>query len=873
MNYDEFIRDGRSRYDLFAKMVVSILRSAIDAETRTFRVQQITSRARDPVSLRRKLTERGLLASNGIEEELKDLAGCRVIFYTNTDVDRFLNSRLVHENFVIDFDGSKIHHAVGKERSADQLYFGIHYLVSLTETRLALPEYAQFRGMRCEIQFQTILNHAWAETSHDIIYHPAPMRGFGTEHFADIKKRLERIMNQYLLPAGYEFQKVQHDYERLLAGKALIDRGTFEVLENAKDNNERYEQLSRIRKDLLPLYDDVPAITPELIRLAAVAIKAARDTPTIKIETEFGSFDGRTAEQVANEALQLIDNVRYVDIDLTFGTLCDLYITASSDEERKRILESVETLAKHDLNAWRQVGFGVQKVLYDAICGLPDPQKHALRPVITAVCRQFLDTDLQGTTWHFNSVSLERAAVPASTAYTDFRAGVLALLFDQYRTADSPVDKMQIEQALSTATRFPMDGGSDDLIAMVFDNTKEVIEFFLDRVNDESFEMLQHIEHQFLWLYRRSKEMAAGELGSGIPAKAQALVAAIECFRDRVNAIDKFVKFKTLVGYQSVFPLEWTGDGMDIEGAQKYRAGKITEYANSVTAENADEWFEVIEFCAAVKSNDAATFPSFGEFLKQVAARNPDVMVSYLTQHEAVVGNFIPGILAGFAESDRPQIALSFIDQWIDQGRHLHAVARYLQYATNTAEELVAKVGEQAIQQRDAIATIGVIVAIVARQLTSLVDVTFIPSIQRLTDMKDARWVNGVWYLPALRPFLEALAEEQCKVLTENLVLRDRVDHHDERVLSAIARRYPQLVLNFLKARLDREERGEGEGRYEAVPYHMVDLGKLLAQEPKQVVQAAQSWYSSVHLHGWTTTAEHLPRDYKRLRSRVARAR
>lgn len=123
MNYDQFVREERSRYELFAKIVVGILQSAIDAEPRDFRLQQITHRAKDPVSLERKLTERGLIESNSIEQELKDLAGCRLIFYTNTDVDRFLNSRLIFENFVVDFDGSKIHHAVGTERSADELYF------------------------------------------------------------------------------------------------------------------------------------------------------------------------------------------------------------------------------------------------------------------------------------------------------------------------------------------------------------------------------------------------------------------------------------------------------------------------------------------------------------------------------------------------------------------------------------------------------------------------------------------------------------------------------------------------------------------------------------------------------------------------------
>ncbi len=153
----------------FAHTVASILEAAIADNGQNFRVQQLSFRAKSNTSLHRKLTERSLLDSISIEAELKDLAGCRIVFYTNTDIDQFLNSRLIFDNFKVDFDGSKVHHAVGADRAAEDFYFAIHYLVSLTDERLALPEYRKFRGLRCEIQIQTILNHAWAETTHDIL--------------------------------------------------------------------------------------------------------------------------------------------------------------------------------------------------------------------------------------------------------------------------------------------------------------------------------------------------------------------------------------------------------------------------------------------------------------------------------------------------------------------------------------------------------------------------------------------------------------------------------------------------------------------------------------------------------------------------------
>jgi ppGpp synthetase/RelA/SpoT-type nucleotidyltranferase len=842
MNYDEFTRDGRQRYQLFAKTVAGILQSAIDAGPQEFRLQQITYRAKDPISMKRKLAERDLSECDSIERELKDLAGCRLIFYTNTDVDRFLNSRLIFENFVVDFDGSKFHHAVGTERSAEQLYFAIHYLVSLKEARLSLPEYARFRGMRCEVQLQTILNHSWAETSHDILYHSALMQGFGTKQFTDIKKRLEKIMNQHLLPAGYEFQKVQHDYERLLAGKDLFDRGTLEALNAAKDNNERYEQLQRIRKDLLPLYDDVTSMAPEVIRIAAGALKAARNTATIPLETPFGNFEGHTTNDVANEALQLVDDLRYVDIELTFRMLCDLYLTAASEEERQRILKSVEALARNDLRAWQQVGFGIQQVLYDAICNLPETEKVGLHPAIVDMCGLFLSTDLQGTTWHFDSVSLHRGAVVASSQYGELRRGVLTLLFDLYQTASSLVERMEVIQALGTAIRFPMDGGRDDLIELVLDNTRQVIEFFTDRIGNEPFEITQHLEHEFLWLYRHSKEMAAGRAEDEIGSRAQAVVGAIKSFRDRANGNDRFIKFKTLVGFESVFPLEWDDDS--IGRAQKYRAEKIAEYARSVTPENADEWYRIIQLCAAVKSEDLATFPSFGEFLKQLSGRSPRIVFEYIKNNEEVLGNFLPSILTGFAESQEPGIAVSLMADWINQGRHLHAIAHYLRFAENTPEELVAKVGRQAIKLKDTTAAIGVIVAIIARQLNSLVETSFLPGIKMLTELNDTRWVNGAWYLPALMSFLESLSEQQCEVVFASLVLRQRLDVHDERALRGMAAKYPHLVLQFFKARIDHKEKEGAEKHYEPIPYQMYELHKSLTQHARLIVETIRAWYS-----------------------------
>ena len=66
---------------------------------------------------------------------------------------------------------------------------------------------------------------------------------------------LQKIMSDHLLPAGYEFQKVLDDYERLHNGKELFDRGALKALAECTDNNARYELLERFRDYVLPNYD------------------------------------------------------------------------------------------------------------------------------------------------------------------------------------------------------------------------------------------------------------------------------------------------------------------------------------------------------------------------------------------------------------------------------------------------------------------------------------------------------------------------------------------------------------------------------------------------------------------------------------------
>ena len=152
INLNDYTTTHKAKYHDLAKTVVAILTAALSTRDDIALPVLTKERAKSEESLRLKLEQRGLAISDAIEEQIKDLAGCRLVFNTNTDVETFLQSGIIFDNFDVDRTETKIHHPVSDERSANDEYRATHYLVSLKSERLSLPEYARFAGLRCEIQ-------------------------------------------------------------------------------------------------------------------------------------------------------------------------------------------------------------------------------------------------------------------------------------------------------------------------------------------------------------------------------------------------------------------------------------------------------------------------------------------------------------------------------------------------------------------------------------------------------------------------------------------------------------------------------------------------------------------------------------------------
>jgi ppGpp synthetase/RelA/SpoT-type nucleotidyltranferase len=848
MNLNDYEKKYFSTYEAFAETVRFILEKALLAAEHLPRPQSVQCRAKGIESLWRRLAEAGKLDTQTLEVDRRDLAGARLIFYTNNDVDRFLASPLIRENFEIDEDSTKIHHPTPENNGAR--YRAVHYTVRLREDRLRLPEYARFAGLRCEIQVQTILNHAWSETSHDILYKDQLGDGYGGKAMKGIARRFERIMDKYLIPAGFEIQKAQQEYERVLRGKALFDRDIANLLDNAQNNNERYEILSGLKDYAILNYDDLPAAYEELKGPLLRAVKAARGTEPVPIETTYGNMEGFKADAITTLVVEIVESLRYVDALGTLQLLLDMYRDEPDDDIRRQIVNAVKNLSEYNIDAYNQVGPMLQMQLVDHFAGMSDGEVDRIRPIALTVWTEALQSDITGATWKADSVVLSRGAVPVSDQLREVRDKAINALFAAYDRSSDDAQRRAVLSALDAATRTPDQGQcSDALLATTLKDATRIVDFVTARAKATSYELLQHLEHRFLYDYFRARGLTENpDNRFGCQAEAEALVAAILKFRDTINADDRFVRYKVLVGFESVYRGHWNDEEFDYKGADAYRRGEADRYIDEINTTNEKDWFDLIARCAETKSDDHATFALFGSFINKLAERKPEVADRFLAKASDDLRNFLAGVLNGLALSGRRDIYERILESELESARNLVGVARHLRYSDVTKPDFAARLLKRAIDQGEPLAvTECLLFALEHCGTEKFADAdTFLrDALTFLNDRKDSRWVAQAWFLQKTTKFYEELTPARTAQVLHNLSYLRQVDYRVERILVRLAERHPGAVWDYFGARLAKEAAdGEDEERFEAVPFRFHGLEKELSKDPQLAISKGLSWFA-----------------------------
>jgi hypothetical protein len=382
---------------------------------------------------------------------------------------------------------------------------------------------------------------------------------------------------------------------------------------------------------------------------------------------------------------------------------------------------------------------------------------------------------------------------------------------------------------------------ADEATAAMFErDALEVLAFAEGLVATEALPVVQCIEHQAYWNYYH--------------AATPTIAAAALRIRDAIKQHEEYQIYKQLIGFEGIFG-QWE-DLKRCEAAWDYtnekRLGFARQCVEEINESNEPQWRTRILKFSETRSDDLAMFPVYYEFLELLGQRRPRLALELLTEHEETMGPFQIALMIGLWSSSLSEEVAAVADRWISAGTHLVTVAKSLiKGGDSRLETLSAVIGKGSeLEDHSAIVhAMGTAARLHGEGVVAAKGV-FMHGLRGLAKRNDANWARAVWFNRDFKALIASMdAGERAEMLRSLASLR-KLDYQSEEVLAAVCAYEGAAVLDFLMDRLRQEAAEQSrqsdagafdEETFEAVPHHLHQLNKVLAKEPRNLVQALRS--------------------------------
>lgn len=320
-----YYESNKSLFELLCKDASVILQKILDE--RDIKYQSISYRVKKYDSYKKKCEKEKY---SNPKDEIKDIAGLRIVTYLDSDVKEIDN--LIKELFEMDVQNSK---DKKDDLEDDKVgYIAKHYVLKYNPERLGLPENRKFKDMYFELQVKTLLQHTWAEISHDRAYKfigvlPSEIRrrlNLTAAILEMVDREFQNISNEI---NEYRIENEEMDYRDLNKSAKIVELTSISLFDYMKDN------FSNVRADFF-----------NQDRIIIDEIKAMG-------YSSLNEFDNAIKVDIYDKMVQLIisipeDQVSYVGIIRT--------ALLATDPQ------------KYFSVAWKNQWAGLPKYIYDFVC-------------------------------------------------------------------------------------------------------------------------------------------------------------------------------------------------------------------------------------------------------------------------------------------------------------------------------------------------------------------------------------------------------------------------------------------------------------------------------------------------------------------------
>ncbi len=777
----------------------------------SFKYQAITYREKDEKTLKDKLETIKKIKS---VKDIDDLAGCRIIFYLDNDVQRII--QYLQNEFIVVKQNLKY---------SDDSYNALHLIVKLNKDRLKLSEYKRFSGLKCEIQLTTVLYHSWSELAHDVIYKPdKSLSEFDKRAFHSIKGRFSDVMKNHIKQAQYSFDFIFKEIEKIKQGKQVFDVAFLKSIADSRANNEIYENL----KILLKYIEEFGDKTPKELKIIEIVNSTLEKSKQLKkepIKTAFGDLPGHNYTDIAEICLDILERLRFAYPKEVFETLSRLSVDENEKVKKKTLDVSVKMAEYTFWPKEKKIYYHPQLFILDEIEKLDDKNLLTYLSLLVKVSEVLLSPSFEGTSWSdHKTFTIHQGSLPAGDTVKKIRERTISILKKLYSLSETISEKQQILQALGQATHTPhTEDYTPELEKIILENTNTLVSYYSSLIKEADNEIIKIIEEQLHWFVKRFQK------GLKNIKKLRSFIAK--------NA--EYDMYKVFVGWNYRF-----SDELDYHEAEKERRQKINEYVKQITDESFLQWQK--KLLSIIKNykqlEDRGQFQYFNIFLNELGKQKPEVAQKLILENEKEIEPFLIHLIAGIWQSNQKGNAKKILEKWIKNNQHLPVCAYIFEYVKEIDEPLLNKIYKKAKEQNDVNALTNVIRSIVSNfEQHKIGKDLFVDSIKELTKHKNYWWVNHVWFRG--NSILGALNKNDWRTVLESLLIAQSIDYHLEEILSVVAQNSPRELVGFFRERMKIQAKKKREERYDAIPFDLHELNEPLSQNAKVVVEEILKWF------------------------------
>lgn len=366
--------------------------------------------------------------------------------------------------------------------------------------------------------------------------------------------------------------------------------------------------------------------------------------PLVEIVLNMSSFIGGTSAAVKLAYIELLEQIVHDKTTEALDTLIKLACD-ESEQVKNKAIEALKKASKYNYHVLNAIGYGSYRTMLDFI------GNHDVPPgIVHEILRNLLDPDFDGTSQtDMYTLTFHRGPLDATPFLKKIRRDLIELLLKRYENESSPCEKAKVVATIGYATHksdspFPSDPAFlERSVEMVEADTAFIVAAYEEIVFPDGkmtslYPVVYDIESQISRLKTRERK-----------------IAGVERLLQRIRE-DKsdYRLFSLLAGDEMRLRLdvEWR------EGEQQ-KANELKVIFDSITDENADEWYGRIDTIANFRDCvEDWLYQTLRDFLARIAQEKSKVAVvfaQHALKNKSGLYFFFRSILWGFRKGSIQQ--------------------------------------------------------------------------------------------------------------------------------------------------------------------------------------------------------------------------